>query len=225
MAVTKKGLLLPGYACTSQIWHRLGEELGSTYELTLIDWPTPALPHFHTVRDFAQWLDTACGPQPWDFVMGHSLGGLVALEFAALKKAVIPQLILVETFLLSPAPFFQNLLWATPASAAAHPILEMLSREQGHYSPSLRAALRDITASEQVLQLGRPLAALYGDRGCGQPEIVLNELQWPAALAACVDVHVVPGACHFPMVENASVTAQILRKIIGTYAPALIHFG
>lgn len=115
-------------------------------------------------------------------------------------------------FLSSPPPFFQNLLLNQVASGPAIP--EMLSREKSHYSPALGDQLRNVDMREWVLTRKKTLHAFYGDRGSGAPESVVNELQWSEALSACVDVTVIPNACHFPMVENPSATLKSLRRIL-----------
>ena len=209
-----KGVFLPGYACTSQIWQSVCEEIGSTYDPTLIDWPVQATPDFHCLNDFAHWLYASFWPRQCDFIIGHSLGGLVALQLLASGKVVIPKIILVETFLLPPNPFFHNLLLSGASSVQAQQILEMLSCEEAHYSPRLREAIREVDMSEQVLRIGKTFHALYGDRGCGRPEIVLEKLQWTEQISTRVELRVIPESCHFPMVENPQETVHVLRSII-----------
>jgi hypothetical protein len=77
-----RGMLVPGYACTSQIWEPIFDELGF-YDLTLVDWPVEQTPGFHHLDDFAGWLGAAYWPGEYDFLIGHSMSGLVALRLAA----------------------------------------------------------------------------------------------------------------------------------------------
>jgi pimeloyl-ACP methyl ester carboxylesterase len=190
------------------------EELSSVCEPTWVDWPTEATPNFHRVDDFADWLHGSVGLEQYDFVVGHSLGGLAALRLVELAENVDPAVILIETFLAPPAPFFQNLFLKKTTSVQAKVILEMLSHEKVHYSPILGDRLREVDISEWVVDRKKKLFALYGDRGCGAPEKVLNELQWSEDLSACVDVTVIPNACHFPMVENPNATLKGLQHIL-----------
>ncbi len=212
--MTLKGLFLPGYACTSKIWQMIRDEFDSICEPTWVDWPIQAIPSFHHVADFSHWLYTAVGVESYDFVVGHSLGGLAALQLVAMAEGVEPTVILIETFLTSPAPFFQNLLFDKAASVPAQLISVMLNREKIHYSPVLGDRLREVDMTEWVLTRKKMLYALYGDRGSGVPEKVVNELRWSESLSACVEVKVIPDACHFPMIENPSATLKSLRRIL-----------
>jgi pimeloyl-ACP methyl ester carboxylesterase len=215
-----KGVFLPGYACTSQIWQSVCEEIGPTYEPTLIDWPAHATPNFHCLDNLVDWLYSAFWPRDCDFIVGHSLGGLVALQLLASGKVEIPKTILVETFLLAPDPFFHNLLLSGESSDQAKQILEMLHCEEAHYSPRLKEAMREVDMSEQVWKIGKTIHALHGDRGCGSPEMVLEKLHWTEPIAALVELRVIPDSCHFPMVENPQETVQVLRSIIEIQEPS-----
>lgn len=56
--------------------------------------------------------------------------------------------------------------------------------------------------------------ALYGDRGETVPGRVVEALAWPAAVRARIEVAVVPGAAHFPMVEAPLETARALEVLL-----------
>ena len=214
--MTKTGILLPGYACTSEIWQLICADLGAIYNLICVDWPVEATPGFTSLGDFAVWLNDPLWPRPCDFIVGHSLGGLVAIQLAASSKVVIPEIILVETFLLPPAPFFQSILLDEASSDPKHVLQEMLEREKAFYSARLRETLREIDNNEQVSRLGKTIHALYGDRGSGNSKEVINKLHWSEKLSASVDVSVIQGACHFPMIENPQAIVQVLKSVISS---------
>ena len=209
-----KGLVLPGYSCTSQIWRSIQGELGAIYDITWVDWPYEFTAEFHTLDAFAHWLRLSIQLVYYDFVIGYSMGGLVALELIKRDKELFRQVILVETFLMPPTPFFQNLFLGTTLGQDERLILDMLEREQVHYSPMLREALRKVDMSLLVANLSTKVQALYGDRGWGEPNRVERELAWPRELQHCVEVSVVSNASHFPMIENAKMTTHLLRAIL-----------
>lgn len=212
----QSGVLLPGYACTSQIWKLLCDELGAEYDLTVVDWPLQSTPDFHGLSDFSDWLYEAYWPRQCDFVIGHSMGGLVALQLAASGKIAVPNIILIESFLVSPPPFFQNLVLDESSSTLSQSILTMLDQNKKYYSPTLREELRDIDMSREALDVETTLSLLYGDRGCGMSETVLRELQWSSNLKAHMNVSVIQDACHFPMLENPKAVAQKVSTIINS---------
>jgi pimeloyl-ACP methyl ester carboxylesterase len=208
------GLVLPGYACTSQIWRLVRPELDADFDITWVDWPREFTPGFHTVEAFASWLRRTIRLIDYDFMVGHSMGGLVALELAKKDRGFLRQIILIESFLQSPAPFFQNIFLEKSPEREERLIREMLDREKAFYSPNLREALQHIDVSRAAASLEPKLDAVYGDRGCEEQGRVQQELAWPSELRNRVEVSVVPDACHFPMIENSRMTAQLLRDIL-----------
>lgn len=212
--MTIKGLFLPGYACTSQIWQLIRKELSSFCEVTCVDWPTQATPGFHHIDDFAHWLYGSTEIKQFDFIVGHSLGGLVALRLTEIAESVDPTIILVESFLAPPTKFFQNLFLNINESPQAQETIQMLNQEKIHYSPILGDSLREVDIRAWAIRRRKKFYAFYGDRGSGNFEKVLNELQWPENLAECVEVTVIPNACHFPMIENPGATLKGLHSVL-----------
>ena len=210
--MTLKGLFLPGYACTSEIWQPVRAELDRVYEAAYVDWPVEQVSAFHAVSAFTEWTAAAFDLRQYDFVVGHSIGGVVALELAGRAQARVSRVVLLETFLRPPPPFFRNLALA-PDQARA--VRQMMTRQRVRYSPLLREALQVVDRGVPLADLQARLYAAYGDRGCGDPGQTIRELGWPADLSARITVAVVAQACHFPMIENPARTIQLLRQWIG----------
>ena len=103
----QKGLVLPGYACSSQIWDSIRVQLDALYDVTWVDWPHELTAGFHSVTAFADWLYPTTRQAHYDFVIGHSMGGLVALELAQREKPMSQKIVLIETFLLHPTLSFR----------------------------------------------------------------------------------------------------------------------
>ncbi|HSB66728.1 MAG TPA: alpha/beta hydrolase [Anaerolineales bacterium] len=207
-------MVLPGYSCTSQIWRSIRGELDAFYDISWVDWPCKLISEFHAVEAFAHWLRQATQPAPYDFVIGHSMGGLVALELARMDKELFRRIILVDTFLISPPPFFQNLFVGDTLGPNEYMVLDMLEREQMYYSPRLRAVLKQVDMRPLAANLCAKISAIYGDRGSGDRVRVQRELAWPEELQRRVEVRIVPSASHFPMIENPGETIDILLAIL-----------
>lgn len=210
----QKGLVLPGYACRSQIWDSIRVQLDASYDVTWVDWPHELTAGFHSVTAFADWLYSICKQTSYDFVIGHSMGGLVALELAQREKSYLQKIVLVVTYLLPPKPFFQNLFLNSAQVEDSQLIIEMLGQEKEHYSPKLQESLRQVDPQSLVVGLGKKFHILYGGRGCGDTDQVMRELAWPQEIQQWVDVKLISNACHFPMIENSEMTTQLLQDIL-----------
>ena len=208
----KTGLGLCGYACTPWIWHRLTPYLTPNFTLQPVSWPTALLPHFHTVSDFVDWLlKVEIKNQHYDFILGHSMGGIVAIQIAtALPK--LEQVILLDSFVTPSSRFFQNLFAPLISKDLQNQIINMLNLEREHYSPRLVDSLRTTNLSYLLSQLNCQVTALYGDRGYADPQQLTSQLRWSPELLAKIALHFVANANHFPMLENPQATAEILLK-------------
>lgn len=209
-----KGLVLPGYACTSQIWGSIRTQMDAIYDMAWVDWPRELTPGFHSVSAFTDWLYPSARQMRYDFVIGHSMGGLVALELAQRHKVLRRKVVLIETFLLPPGPFFRSLFLNSARIEDVQPINDMLERERGFYSLELQETLKQGNLSLRICNLGTHFHAIYGDRGCDNPDHVVRELAWSQELRHWGDVAVIRNACHFPMIENAWMTTQLLLNIL-----------
>lgn len=203
-------LLLPGFACTSAIWQPVTWLLEPCCALTALDWPSENLKSYESVQALAGWLLTAQPCAEFDLLVGHSMGGLVVLSAAAALPAPVP-VGLVESFLLSPGPLFQNLLMPDTDPALADQVTRMMANERMRFSPLLALALRELDLSPVALRPAMCIHALYGDRGTGDPDRVRAALGWPRAMAEKIPTAVVEHACHFPMLENPTATAEAIR--------------
>ncbi len=208
---------LPGFACPADTWLPCVENLQDRSNTRLVSWPTDLTPQFHSVRQFSDWLRLQVDATSSDMLVGHSLGGLVALDYARRSAETGHRVVLVESFLTRPSPFFQNLLMPNAAPALADRLTGMLQAEKPHYSEALREYLASADMIDEALEAGAPIHAIYGDRGCGDKEKVIAELNWPAQLRRRISIHVVENCCHFPMLESPIETARILRSIVSEH--------
>jgi pimeloyl-ACP methyl ester carboxylesterase len=211
----RKGIFLSGYACTSQIWQPVMAELDLRYEIEPIDWPLDLTAGFHCIDDFASWLYEHHWPRTCDFIVGHSMGGLVALRLGSVGAVDIQNIILMETFLSLPSPFFQNMLMPDAPPCLKETVSSMTDSHEGYYSRVLRDRARKPQVAPNILPSMGTIHAIYGDRGCSDRERVIAELGWPDTVRSRISVSLVPRACHFPMLEQPEASSVILSSQIG----------
>ncbi len=210
----RRVLILSGFACRAQIWKPILPFLAPNGQPSLVDWPIDRTPAFHRLDDFSNWLAEQFPLADFDTIIGHSMGGLIAAHLLMKGSFSARQLILVESFLLPPGPFFQNLLMPDTAPSIVQAVTGMLQTERPFYSPVLQQFLRaiDLYAARALPDV--PIHAIYGDRGCQQPDQVVQALGWPADLSARIPVTLIPHACHFPMLENPGRLSEVLNRLI-----------
>jgi alpha-beta hydrolase superfamily lysophospholipase len=139
------GLFVPGLCCRSGIWSEAGAHLPGV-DVGALDWPWPE--RLRTYDDGAEWLAGEIRAHRPRFVVGHSLGGVLALYLRS-RRLPPPEwaLVVVDTFLVTPHPFFRNHVWqpspalrerggrVAPAGAPAFAIPEAAATLEPTWTP------------------------------------------------------------------------------------------
>lgn len=208
----KNGVFLPGYACLPYIWNAQSENLADKYQLQTVAWPNELIGNFEQISDFAEWfINDIYDGREYDFIVGHSMGGLVALFIARLIPAKVKKVILVESFITSPTPYFQNLLMESADLLLKNRVINMLKAEQKYYSPQLSQNLRDLDLTDMLQELESDMFAIYGDRGKGDFAGLVENLKLSSEILDKINIRIVHDACHFPMLEKPM---ELTNKII-----------
>lgn len=210
----KRGIFLSGYGCEPWIWDRVKEKLGDDYVIDIIEWPKELIGTFNKVQDFADWtisryskLDISL-----DFIVGHSMGGIIALYIASSKKVQVNKVVLMESFITSPGKFFQNLTYDNKSLNLK--ITEMIKNEVQYYAPEINSELRCLDVTKLIYNSKCNIYGIYGDRGCGNKEKVVSELFYSKDVEKRVKIDIIRGSCHFPMLENEKEVVDYLKHIL-----------
>jgi len=193
-----KLLFLPGFACGSWVWERARPALERRWDCSFADWP-PQAESFDSLDLYADWLSRPGA----DAVVGHSMGGLLALMLES-------PAVLVDTFLTPPEPFFRNAFAAGTDEKLKRDAAERLRVCIPRFSLSLRERLRSSDFSNLALSHPAPIAAVYGMRENQDESEVLGKLGWPDRLKAKIPVRLVPEAAHFLMLEQPQAFVEAL---------------
>ncbi len=207
-------LVLSGYACTSEIWNELSDvDYSNLFNKAIfLDFPKEKLKGFKDIENFSQWIEEVVDYSKIDYVIGHSMGGLVALDLAYRNVFKIKQVIAIESFIKTPSPFFQNLVM-DEHELEKKQLIEMFSREAPHYSLELAEKLKVLDWVEKVSKINAQKAFIYGDRNQGR-EKTISELGICDKLENKTTIKIVERACHFPMIENPNGLYNELACII-----------
>jgi pimeloyl-ACP methyl ester carboxylesterase len=96
-------ILLHGFLENSSMWKMLGKELSKTHRLYTLDLPghgnTEAIGYIHKMEDYASLVVGFAGSKKLETfsIIGHSMGGYVALAVAELNSAKLKKLILLNS--------------------------------------------------------------------------------------------------------------------------------
>ena len=189
-------LLVPGYACTSDIWDPVTARLPDQRAVTFA-WDPAAHASVRAARDALAERVRALRPGA---LVGHSMGGLLLLELQLDGRIPRRPTLIADAFLTAPADVFKNHVWADAALRAR--VQAMLAQERARH-PEL---LRSIQAWGE--RPGWPQAAIdtgahfvYGGRDLS-PEALVGALGWPAGAATPTNLSVLPQTSHFLMLED-----------------------
>ncbi len=191
----------------------LEREINNDFNGKIIDWPTETK-RYDTIEDFTEWIiKTYLSKENIDYIVGHSMGGLVALNVAR-RTSRIKNIILLESYLNTPSPFFRNIVMDNTSDEIISKILNMLNNERENYSEVLKNKLRDINMISFLNEINSMVNLIYGDRGINNKNKIKAELDLPVDLISNQNISIISDSCHFPMIENPEETKIILKKLI-----------
>lgn len=229
-------VLLHGYPLDHHLWDEVAPLLADTFELILPDLrgfgESSTVDSFYTMEDIAS--DIAALLDHLEIqktaIVGHSMGGYVALAFARLYPERLTGLGLVSTQVLADPPDRRDGRYKSAAEVAdkgiasvvetmtpkftADPQLQKFARENmerqqpAGYIGALKAMAERVDSTPLLATLHVPVVIVHGDADSLIPIDRAREVQ-----AALPDAHLVEirGAGHMPMMEDKEKTAEALR--------------
>ncbi|MBZ9635137.1 alpha/beta hydrolase [Clostridium sp. FP1] len=212
-----KGLFLCGYGCKPWIWENIEKSFrDDENNIKFIEWPTNSTNYFNNISDFSTWVkdNFIIEDEYYDFIVGHSMGGLIALHLSTLKSLNLKHIVLIESYITSPGKFFQNLLMEDTNGTIKENVTNMLNQESKYYSPILRNQLQNLDLTWMINKANSNIHFIYGDRGINNKEIVISKLGINPIIQKHIDIEIVSNSCHFPMIESSENLLSVLKNII-----------
>lgn len=208
-------LFLYGVQCTLAVWDRLKPYLPGQ-DAVYIEYPHAVTQQAIEVMDITRWVHAnLIEGQQVDAIIGHSMGGIVALELAVKFGVPCSKVILIETSLKPANAFYRNLMTEDHLAQYGEQVIAMLQSEASFYAASLKEALQiDFDFTDLVHRCPAPVHAIYGDRGVRPYADRISDLNLDDDLVDQIDFQFVPDACHMPMIENPADLAKILAELI-----------
>ncbi|MBI9051857.1 MAG: alpha/beta hydrolase [Anaerolineaceae bacterium] len=198
-----KALFLYGMKCQPWIWDGV-LNLSEGIQIEVVEYPRETTRDANSSEDIAKWISQKyLKPDNfYDVLVGHSMGGVLALQIANQHMHQISKVILVETFVVPSGDFYHNLLFDAAEGSLQQRIEDMLAVEGEYYSETLHKELRTKNYLDLAMSLIDRTAFIYGDRGRRNQRKNIDDLYLPSAISQTTPIKFVGKACHFPMLEN-----------------------
>lgn len=180
-----------------------------------VDYPHDILQKTHSVAELTKWVYDNYFIQEYDFVVGHSMGGFVALELTKDYGCEFKEIILVETNLKPARSFYRNLMTRENMEKHGKEVIDMINSEAIFYQKRLIQSIQeDFDYSSYVQNIPQPIHILYGDRGVDVYADRINDLCLDESTLRNIKLYFIENSCHMPMLENPEQLVNIIMQII-----------
>jgi 3-oxoadipate enol-lactonase len=234
----KEMVLLHGFPLDHHLWDEIAPLLEDQFDLIIPDLRgfggSSTVDSFHTMEDYA--LDIAGLLDHLDIqkavIVGHSMGGYVALAFARLFPERVSGLGLVSSQVLADPPDRKDGRYKSAAEVADKGIASVvetmtpkftsdtglqefarksMERQQpAGYIGALKAMAERVDSTPLLASIDYPVVIVHGDADALIPIDRAREVKAALTHAHLVEVS---GAGHIPMMEAKEETAQALKHL------------
>lgn len=209
-----KGLFLYGIGCTNDIWKDLKDKL-KDIDITYVEYPNEITADAENVSDITKWVYEKYGDEKYDFIVGHSLGGIVGLELASAFGLNTGKVIFIDSNLKPAAKFYRNLLTPKHMQEYGKEIIEMFNKEFKHYSKSLIDSVQENFDFTRYIENSKcKIYGIYGDRGVSNYDKRITDLMLNEDVVKSINFYFAEDSCHMPMIENPEGLFDIISAII-----------
>ncbi len=209
-----RGLFLYGLGCTNEIWKEIENEF-LNMDITYIEYPHEIRKEAKSISDITHWVFDKYGHQDYDFIVGHSLGGIIALELVSKFQMKSDKVIFIESNLKPAGAFYRNLLMPKNMEEYGEKVTKMIKREIVYYTSSLIESLQgDFDYSGYVKDTESKIFGIYGDRGVNNYTNRIIDLKLDDETLSRIKFYFIEESCHMPMIENPSDLCLSIKDIL-----------
>lgn len=210
----KKGIFLYGINCTVAIWDEVKDAFPDM-DATFVAYPHEITSNAHQVSDITNWVYETYGNNKFDFIVGHSMGGLIALELVARYKVNCDCIVFIESNLRPAKEFYRNLMLPANMLKYGNKIKNMFNNEAPYYRDELKFSLQQgFDFTPYINEITCKIFGIYGDRGLEHYSRRIDDLCLDTDVVKKINFRFVRNSCHMPMVENPQELTNILMKCV-----------
>ncbi len=209
-----KLLLLYGVNCTKEIWDYINPYF-LDFEVDYVEYPHEVTAKANNVEDLTKWVYDTYHSIKYDVIIGHSLGGIIALQLAANYNMEFSKIIFLDTNLKPAEAFYRNLMTKENTEKYGNILSQMFDKERCFYSKELFKALQaDFDYTEILDNIPQKIFGIYGDRGIPAYANRIHDLNLSDKSLERINLIFISNACHMPMVENPEELSQVIHHIV-----------
>ena len=209
-----KAVFLYGAKCNPDLWNFIRPQL-KEFDIDYVAYPHEMLKKAMATDDIVPWAAAYADECRCDVVVGHSMGGQIALSMLPLLKQPPSTLVLIESNPVPSGPLYRNLMTEEHMKQYGEPVLGMLASEAEFYTKELLLSLTDgYDLTPYIRQYRGKIHAIYGNRGRAVGKRHADELCLPEDIISRMELRFIRNACHLPMIENPTDMAGALAQIL-----------
>lgn len=209
-----KLLMLYGVNCTNKVWDYFKSYL-SECEVDYVEYPHEITLKATEVIDISKWVYENYNHQHYDAVIGHSLGGIIALQLASNFKMKFDKLIYLDTNLKPANEFYRNLMTPVHMNEFGENIIAMFQEQRKFYTPKLFESIQEEFDYTNCLeQITQEVYGIYGDRNQPEYRDKINDLNLSDETLKKVSLKFINNACHMIMMENPKQLFETIEAIL-----------
>ncbi len=211
-----KVCFIPGYACKGEIFEEMVSRIPNSF---FVDYPLDQMPDINTMDKLCDLIVAGYKEQlaECSAIIGHSLGGGVAMQLSLRPEFQNVQIVILDYFLSFPPPFFRNYCSERTPSAIHEYAQGMIQDCKPFFNQDVLNSADEYNLEflEKRHSINKKkLIGIYGMRSEENSEQVRKNLNYPENFERFLDLYFIKNSAHFPMLENPIDLELILREVI-----------
>ena len=207
-------MMLYGVNCTKDVWNHIVPYF-KNFEIDYVEYPHEITSTAKKVDDISEWVYKNYNQHHYDAIIGHSLGGIIAMQLITKYKMKVDKLIYLDTNLKPANKFYRNLMTQKNMEKYGVSILQILNKERRFYTDELLESIQvDFDYTNLVNEIPQNIYAIYGDRGMPEYPNKIQDLNLSPQTLSNLNLVFIHNSCHMIMVENPKQLSEVIKKIL-----------
>ena len=207
-------MMLYGVNCTKDVWNHIVPYF-KNFEIDYVEYPHEITSTAKKVDDITEWVYKNYNQHHYDAIIGHSLGGIIAMQLITKYKMKVDKLIYLDTNLKPANKFYRNLMTQKNMEKYGVSILQILNKERRFYTDELLESIQvDFDYTNLVNEIPQNIYAIYGDRGMPEYPNKIQDLNLSPQTLSNLILVFIHNSCHMIMVENPKQLSEVIKKIL-----------